>query len=68
MLKIFVGSTSYENILTRKFLQHSVCDSAWISKDSVTSFLAGRARKERQEEETYGESNSHGRVFRKELL
>ena len=37
-----VGSTSYENILTRKF-----CNSV------------ARAR-----EETHGESNWHGRVFR----
>ena len=36
--------------------------------DSVISFLAGRAQKETQEEKTYGESNCHGRVFRKELL
>ena len=64
MFKIFRRFDGLRKYFNTKILQHSVCNS-------VIGFRAARGRKERQARaggRTYGESNCHGRVFRKELL
>ena len=63
MLKNFHRVDGLRKYFNTKILQHSICNS-------VIGFRVARRRKERQARaggRTYGESNCHGRVFRKEL-